>query len=79
MVGVVRYLAIADAAGISGLARGTLLALGALLALCRRAVHRRQEGVKRLMAYSSVEHMGIIALGFGFGGPWGSRARSTTC
>jgi hydrogenase-4 component F len=32
----------------------------------------RQEGVKRLMAYSSVEHMGVIALGFGFGGLYGT-------
>lgn len=31
----------------------------------------RQRGVKRLMAYSSVEHMGVIALGFGFGGALG--------
>ena len=31
----------------------------------------RQNGVKRLMAYSSIEHMGVIALGFGFGGALG--------
>ena len=31
----------------------------------------RQHGIKRLMAYSSVEHMGVVALGFGFGGPLG--------
>ena len=31
----------------------------------------RQRGIKRLMAYSSVEHMGVMALGFGFGGPLG--------
>ena len=31
----------------------------------------RQDGIKRLMAYSSVEHMGVLALGFGFGGPLG--------
>ena len=31
----------------------------------------RQQGIKRLMAYSSVEHMGVVALGFGFGGPLG--------
>ena len=31
----------------------------------------RQTGVKRLMAYSSVEHMGVIAIGFGFGGSLG--------
>ncbi len=71
MVGVVRYLAIADAAGISGLARGTLLALGAFSLFVAALFILRQKGVKRLMAYSSVEHMGIIALGFGFGGPLG--------
>jgi hydrogenase-4 component F len=27
---------------------------------------------KRLLAYSSIEHMGIIAVGFGFGGFWGT-------
>ncbi|HIH45384.1 MAG TPA: hydrogenase 4 subunit F, partial [Candidatus Methanoperedenaceae archaeon] len=30
-----------------------------------------QEDYKRLLAYSSVEHMGIIALGIGFGGVFG--------
>ena len=30
-----------------------------------------QEDYKRLLAYSSVEHMGIIALGIGFGGVYG--------
>ena len=71
MVGVVRYLAIADAAGISGLARGTLLALGAFSLFVAALFIVRQKGVKRLMAYSSVEHMGVIALGFGFGGTLG--------
>ena len=71
MVGVVRYLAVADAAGISGLARGTLLALGAFSLFVAALFIVRQKGVKRLMAYSSVEHMGVIALGFGFGGSLG--------
>src|SRR5665648_391288 len=31
-----------------------------------------QSDYKRLFAYSSVEHMGIVALGFGFGGPLGT-------
>jgi Proton-conducting membrane transporter len=31
----------------------------------------RQQGIKRLMAYSSIEHMGVVALGFGFGGALG--------
>jgi hydrogenase-4 component F len=29
----------------------------------------RQENYKRLLAYSSIEHMGVIALGIGFGSP----------
>ena len=71
MVGIVRYLAIADAAGISVLARGALVALGALSLFVAALFIVRQTGLKRLMAYSSVEHMGVIALGFGFGGPLG--------
>jgi hydrogenase-4 component F len=30
-----------------------------------------QRNIKRLLAYSSIEHMGIIAIGIGFGGPLG--------
>jgi hydrogenase-4 component F len=71
MVGIVRYLVVADAAGISALARGTLLALGAFSLFVAALFIVRQKGIKRLMAYSSVEHMGVIALGFGFGGPLG--------
>ena len=71
MVGIVRYLAVADAAGISALARGTLLALGGFSLFVAALFIVRQTGVKRLMAYSSVEHMGVIALGFGFGGSLG--------
>jgi len=72
MVGIVRYLAVADAAGIGALAHGTLLALGAFSLLVAALFIVRQKGIKRLMAYSSVEHMGVIALGFGFGGPLGT-------
>ncbi|HUA77609.1 MAG TPA: proton-conducting transporter membrane subunit, partial [Acetobacteraceae bacterium] len=71
MVGIVRYLTVADAAGVSTLARGALLALGALSLFIAALFIVRQTGVKRLMAYSSVEHMGVIALGFAFGGPLG--------
>ncbi len=71
MVGIVRYLGITSAASDGLIAHFVLvlfglgsLALGAFFIV-------RQEGVKRLMAYSSIEHMGVIALGFGFGGPLG--------
>jgi hydrogenase-4 component F len=71
MLGIVRYLTIADAAQTGHLARTTLVALGLLSLLIGALFIVRQTGIKRLMAYSSVEHMGVVALGFGFGGPLG--------
>lgn len=71
MIGIIRYLSVANAAGISAMARGTLLALGAFSLFVAAFLIVRQTGIKRLMAYSSVEHMGMIALGFGFGGQLG--------
>jgi hydrogenase-4 component F len=71
MLGIVRYLAVADAAGIGTLARTTLISLGVLSLLVGALFIVRQRGIKRLMAYSSIEHMGVIALGFGFGGQLG--------
>lgn len=71
MLGIVRYLAIADTAGIGHLARTTLVALGVLSLVVGALFIVRQRGIKRLMAYSSIEHMGVVALGFGFGGPLG--------
>lgn len=71
MLGIVRFLAITDAAGLGPLPRTTLVVLGAFSLLIASLFIVRQEGVKRLMAYSSVEHMGVLALGFGFGGVLG--------
>ena len=71
MVGIVRYLTVVDAAGVGPLPRTVLVVLGAVSLLVAALFIVRQRGVKRLMAYSSVEHMGVIALGFGFGGPLG--------
>ncbi len=71
MLGIVRYLTIADAATVGSLARTALVAFGVASLLVGALFIVRQEGIKRLMAYSSVEHMGVIALGFGFGGPLG--------
>jgi hydrogenase-4 component F len=48
-----------------------VVAIGAFSLLVAALFITRQTGVKRLMAYSSVEHMGVITLGFGFGGPLG--------
>ena len=71
MVGIVRYLAVIDAAQVGPLPRTVLVVLGAVSLLVASLFIVRQRGIKRLMAYSSVEHMGVIALGFGFGGPLG--------
>jgi hydrogenase-4 component F len=71
MLGIVRYLAVADSAGVGPFARNVLVALGVLSLLVGALFIVRQDGIKRLMAYSSVEHMGVIALGFGFGGIFG--------
>ncbi len=71
MLGIVRTLAATDAAHAGALPHGALVALGALSLLIAALFIVRQRGVKRLMAYSSVEHMGVIALGFGFGGVFG--------
>ncbi len=71
MVGIVRYLAIADAVGIAALARGAVITLGAVSLFVAALFIVRQTGIKRLMAYSSVEHMGMIAIGFGLGGSLG--------
>lgn len=71
MLGIVRFLSIADAAQVGVLARTTLVAFGVVSLLVGALFIVRQDGIKRLMAYSSVEHMGVVALGFGFGGPLG--------
>ncbi|WP_245746872.1 proton-conducting transporter transmembrane domain-containing protein [Paraburkholderia lycopersici] len=69
MLGVARFLTITDAASPSRLPRVVLVVFGAFSLLVAALFIVRQQGIKRLMAYSSVEHMGILALGFGFGGP----------
>jgi len=71
MVGIVRFLGITNAAGLNGVPHNVVVIFGLASLGIGALFIVRQEGVKRLMAYSSVEHMGVIALGFGFGGPFG--------
>lgn len=71
MVGIVRFLAATDAAGQGALPHAALVILGVLSLLVGALFIVRQRQIKRLMAYSSVEHMGVLALGFGFGGTLG--------
>jgi Formate hydrogenlyase subunit 3/Multisubunit Na+/H+ antiporter, MnhD subunit len=69
MLGVARFLTVTDAASTSLLPRTVLVAFGAFSLFVAALFIVRQQGIKRLMAYSSVEHMGVLALGLGFGGP----------
>ena len=69
MLGVARFLTITDAASASLLPRTVLVIFGAFSLFVAALFIVKQQGIKRLMAYSSVEHMGVLALGLGFGGP----------
>ncbi len=71
MIGVVRFLGITRAARVGELPQLVLVVFGAMSLLIGALFIVRQQGIKRLMAYSSIEHMGVVALGFGFGGALG--------
>ncbi len=62
------YQVTAGAAGDS-FPRHVLLVFGTLSLLVAGLFVLRQENYKRLLAYSTIEHMGVIALGIGFGAP----------
>jgi hydrogenase-4 component F len=65
---ILRFFQIAQAAGDGVHARQLLVALG-LFSMAVAAVFLvRQRDFKRLLAYSSIEHMGILVLGVGLGG-----------
>ncbi len=67
-LGLLRGHAILTAAGL-GHFSGDLLVLFGLLSMGAAAVFLiRQSDYKRMLAYSSIEHMGILALGVGVGG-----------
>ncbi|HVC01842.1 MAG TPA: proton-conducting transporter membrane subunit [Steroidobacteraceae bacterium] len=71
MIGIVRFLQVADRGRLGALPRLVVVSIGAFSLFIAALFIVRQRGIKRLMAYSSVEHMGIMTLGFGFGGPLG--------
>ncbi len=66
---VLRFYQVAVAVDGSGLPRAVLLALGTASLLVAGLYVLTQHSYKRLLAYSSIEHMGVIALGVGFGAP----------
>jgi hydrogenase-4 component F len=67
-LGVARVTQVVMAAGLASFAQPVLIGFG-LLSLAVAAVFIiGQSDVKRLLAYSSVEHMGLLVLGLGLGG-----------
>lgn len=71
MYAILRYYALAiPALGVAYPAT-LLLAFGLFSLLIATLFVVQQRDYKRLLAYSSVEHMGIIATGIAFGGPLG--------
>jgi len=66
---ILRFYQVASAALGNGLPRDTLLAFGLASLLLASLYLFGQRDIKRLLAYSSVEHMGILAIGVSFGAP----------
>jgi hydrogenase-4 component F len=71
MYAIIRFLAIARAGLGDTFPRGVLLAFGFGSIVIGVLFMVRRGNFKRLFAYSSVEHMGIIAVALGFGGVLG--------
>jgi hydrogenase-4 component F len=68
-LGILRGRQVCHAAGIGSFGSESLIALGLLSLLFAAAFIIRQGDYKRMLAYSSVEHMGLLAIGAGIGGP----------
>jgi hydrogenase-4 component F len=67
-LGIARVLSVCAAAGQGDFARQTLMALGLFSMLVAAVFILGQTDFKRMLAFSSVEHMGVLALGLGIGG-----------
>jgi hydrogenase-4 component F len=67
-VGTLRFYSIAVAAGDGAFARELMLAFGLISMAVGGVFMVRQRDYKRMLAYSSVEHMGILMIGASVGG-----------
>ncbi len=66
---ILRYYQVAETALGSRFPRNVLLVFGVASLLLAMLYLFGQRDIKRLLAYSSVEHMGILAIGVSFGAP----------
>jgi hydrogenase-4 component F len=67
-LGLARITQVAVAGGIAPFVRPLLLGFGVLSLVVAAAFLTGQTDLRRLLAYSSVEHMGLLVLGLGLGG-----------
>lgn len=67
-LGLARVLSICFAAQADAFVRPALIAFGVFSLVIATAFIIGQGDIKRLLAYSSVEHMGLLILGIGLGG-----------
>jgi hydrogenase-4 component F len=68
---IMRTLAVGIALGAGPQLHILLTCMGALSVVVAGALMLAQTDLKRLLAYSTIEHAGIVALALGFGGPLG--------
>jgi len=66
---VVRCKVLVDGALPDAFAKNLMVGFGLLSVVVAALLLSRQKDIKRLFAYSSIEHMGIITFAFGIGGP----------
>ena len=66
---VVRCKVLVDGALPDAFAKNLMVGFGLLSVVVAAFLLSRQRDIKRLFAYSSIEHMGIITFAFGIGGP----------
>jgi hydrogenase-4 component F len=71
MLGIARFLSVVRGTSINGFAHSAVVGFGIFSFFIASLFIVRQTGIKRLMAYSSIEHIGVQALGLGFGGVFG--------
>lgn len=71
MYALLRFDAITGRAIGSGFSHTLLLIFGGISIIAAALLMIVQHDLKRLLAYSSIEHMGIVAIGVGLGGPLG--------
>ena len=66
---ILRFFQVTVATGNRAFGEHALIVFGVISLVAASFFVLRQGNYKRLLAYSSIEHMGIIALGIGFGAP----------